>query len=444
MARAKKTDSIDLSQRHTLTAGAIERLTCPPDKAQAFMRDSEVPSLRVRVTPAGAKSFVFEAKLKRGTIRRTIGDVRDWDIPRAREEARRLAVMIDNGLDPREVERQQQAEREAQKKQQEAHDVTAGDVWLVYLEKGRPKRKEEWKPRYLVDMRLMASKGGEPKKRGQGLTRSGPLYPLLSQPLHGITDDVLAAWFEDESKQGRHQATRALMMFRGFLRWCSARPEYRNLVHRDAGKAQAIAENLPSTTTRNDRLDPAMLEAWWQGVEQLSNQTASTYLRALLLSGARREELAALKWTDVDFRWRKITIADKVHQTREIPLCGYMAHILSGLPRKGLYVFASASKTGRIVDTRASHDKVLKAAGIEHLTLHGLRRSFASFGAKVAPELAVRQIMGHAAKDAHGDYVRFSLSELREFHQKIEAMLLEQAGITFDSKAEVGRLRVVA
>jgi hypothetical protein len=118
--RPKKTDAIDLSKRASLTTGAIERLTCPPDKSQAFMRDSEVPSLRVRVTPSGVKSFVFEAKLNRQTIRYTIGSVTDWDIPKAREEARRLAVMVDSGIDPREVERQQQAEREATKKQQEA------------------------------------------------------------------------------------------------------------------------------------------------------------------------------------------------------------------------------------------------------------------------------------------------------------------------------------
>jgi hypothetical protein len=76
MARPKKSEAPNLAERVNLTAGAIERLTCPPGKQQAFMRDTEAPSLRVRVTAAGAKSFVFEAKLNRQTIRRTIGDVR--------------------------------------------------------------------------------------------------------------------------------------------------------------------------------------------------------------------------------------------------------------------------------------------------------------------------------------------------------------------------------
>jgi hypothetical protein len=69
------------------------------------LRDTKAPGLRVRVTNTGAKSFVFESKLNRQTIRRTIGDVKMWSIEQARAEARRLAVMLDSGTDPRELER---------------------------------------------------------------------------------------------------------------------------------------------------------------------------------------------------------------------------------------------------------------------------------------------------------------------------------------------------
>ncbi len=69
----------------------------------------------MRVTTSGAKSFVFEAKLNRETVRRTIGDVRAWSIDDARAEANRLRVLVDSGTDPRELERQQQAAKAAQK-----------------------------------------------------------------------------------------------------------------------------------------------------------------------------------------------------------------------------------------------------------------------------------------------------------------------------------------
>ena len=214
------------------------------------MRDSEAPGLRVRITSAGAKSFVFESKLNRQTIRRTIGDVKVWSIEQARTEARRLAVLLDNGQDPREIQRQQQAAKAAERAAASAKALTVGEVWPLYLESGKPKRRDAWKPRYRADLEAMAAPGGEPKKRGQGVTRQGPLYPLLALPLSGVNEDTLKIWYDREAVAGKHQAARALMMFRGFLRWCSARPEYRSLIDRDAGKAAAIVENLPSNTRR--------------------------------------------------------------------------------------------------------------------------------------------------------------------------------------------------
>jgi hypothetical protein len=51
--------------------------------------------------------------------------------------------------DPREIERQQQADKAAVKAAAAAQALTVGDVWPLYLEQGRPKRKDAWKPRYL-------------------------------------------------------------------------------------------------------------------------------------------------------------------------------------------------------------------------------------------------------------------------------------------------------
>ena len=99
MPRRKKDAAIHLADRHELTAGLIESLTCPTGKTQAFLRDANSPGLRVRVTTAGAKSYVFEGKLNRQTIRHTIGDVRTWTIPAARVEANRLRSLLDVGTD---------------------------------------------------------------------------------------------------------------------------------------------------------------------------------------------------------------------------------------------------------------------------------------------------------------------------------------------------------
>ena len=445
MARPKKDAPIDLSQRHALTAGLIERFNCPDGKAKVFLRDSEVPGLAVRATNKGAKAFVFQRKTKEGNfLSKTIGPPSIWSIEKARTEARKLALNVEQGQDPRELERQQKAEQEAKRQQAKAKALTVGDVWPLYLENGRPKRRDAWKPRYLADLHAMSAAGGEPKKRGAGLTRPGPLYPLLALPLSGVNEDALKLWFDREAKAGKHQAARALMMFRGFLRWCASQPEYRALVDREAGQAPAIVQNLPATKRRTDALEAAQVAGWWAGVEQLSNYGASAYLRALLLTGARREEMASLRWIDVDFRWRKLTLADKVEASRTIPLTPYLHHLIASLPRVSEYVFASTGREGRIVDVRSSHAKALQSAGIEHLTFHGLRRSFSLLGeAAGAPAGAIAQVMGHKPSATAEGYRPRSVDVLRPFLERIEVHILEQAGVYFDTKVELGKLRAV-
>ena len=394
---------------------------------------------------------MFQSVYQGKDIRITIGGPTAWSIPEAQAKARELQRLIDEGKDPRDLKRdalaaqaEKQAAAAAKLEADKAAALTVGDLWPLYLENGKPKRKDAWKPRYRADLEAMAAPGGEKKKRGQGVTRPGPLYPLLALPLAGVNEDTLKDWYDREAEAGKHQAARALMMFRGFLRWCAARPEYRSLTDRDAGKAAAIVESLPSTTRRTDALEAAQVPGWWVGVEQLSNRTASAYLRALLLTGARREELAALTWANVDFQWRKLTIADKVDSTRTIPLTPYMAHLLATLPRVGPYVFASTGKAGRITDTRASHAKALQSAAIEGLTIHGLRRSFSLLGeAAGAPAGAIAQVMGHKPSATAEGYRPRSIDALRPFLEQIERHILEQAAVQFDAQAKPGKLRVV-
>ncbi|MDI3511753.1 MAG: hypothetical protein PWQ61_2518 [Betaproteobacteria bacterium] len=436
---------IGQKSRVRLTAGRVADFTCPPGKSQAFLWDTEAPALALRVTPTGRKTYVFESRLNGATLRVNIGTAADWPIEKARGEAQRLKMLVDSGQDPREIERQQQAAQAVAKAAETAQSLTVGEVWPLYLASGKPKRRDAWKPRYRADLEAMASPGGEEKKRGKGLTRPGPLHPLLALRLADVNEDALKSWFDSEALKGKHQATRALMMFRGFLRWCAARPEYRNLTDRDAGRAAAIVEALPSNTRRTDALEAAQVPGWWAGVEQLSNRTASVYLRALLLTGARREELAALTWANVDFQWRKLTLADKVEDTRIIPLTPYLAQILATLPKLGPFVFASSGKAGRISDTRASHAQALKHAGIDHLTVHGLRRSFSLLGeAAGAPAGAIAQVMGHKPSGTAEGYRPRSIDALRPFLRQIEAHILKLAGVQFDEEAEPGKLQLVA
>jgi integrase len=95
---------------------------------------------------------------------------------------------------------------------------------------------------------------------------------------------------------------------------------------------------------------------------------------------------------------------------------------------------------------RSYHVTACKVAGLEGLTLHDLRRSFKSLTEWLEiPAGVVAQIMGHKpSATAEKHYTVRPLDLLRVHHERIEAWILEQAGIEFDAGAEPGALRAVA
>lgn len=450
MARPKKTDALDLTQAIDLTSGAIERLSCPLGKQQAFLRDSDTKGLRVRVTAAGAKSFVFEAKLNRQTIRRTIGDVSNWGIEQARVEARRIAVMMDSKVDPRELERQQQAAKTAQAAAALESDrqatLTVGEVWRLYLEARKPK----WGERHYTEHLLMVNAGGVftmRGTRGRGVTAPGILHPVMALPLRNLTAPVIEAWADNEAKTRPSAARLAWRCLKAFLSWCAEQGEYAALVsERNPAKTTKTREALGKAGVKQDALLKEQLSVWFDAVRQIPNPVISAYLQTLLLTGARAGEVLALRWNDINSKWRGMTIRDKVEGTRVIPLTPYVSQLLASLPRRNEFVFSSTvSAGGTLVIPRNPHNDACKVAGIEDLTIHGLRRSFKSLTEWLEiPAGVVAQIMGHKpSATAEKHYTVRPLDLLRVHHEKIEAWILEQAGIMFNAKTESGALRVV-
>lgn len=451
MARPKKTDAPDLAQALDLTAGAIERLTCPTGKQQAFMRDSDTKGLRVRITAAGAKSFVYERKLDRKTIRRTIGDVSTWSIDQARIEARRLGVMLDTGTDPRELERQQQATKEAATAAVLESDrqatLTVGEVWSAYL----AARKDKWGERHYTEHVLMVNAGGVKTMRGtrgRGVTAPGILHPMMAWPLRDLTAPAIEAWAHNEAKTRPSAARLAWRCLKAFLGWCYEQTEYAALVsERNPAKTTKTREALGKPAKKQDSLLKEQLLVWFDAVRQLQNPVIAAYLQTLLLTGARAGEVLGLRWDDINTKWRGLTIRDKVEGTRVIPFTPYVAHLLAGLPRRNEFVFSSTvSAGGTLVIPRNPHNDACKVAGIDDLTIHGLRRSFKSLTEWLeCPAGVVAQIMGHKpSATAEKHYTVRPLDLLRVHHEKIEAWILKQAGIQFDSACEPGKLRVVA
>ena len=459
-------------QRERLTPDRIRRFTYLKGVKQAFLWDTDAPRLAVRAT-AGAKSFIFESKLSRRTIRVTIGDVRAWNLDDARAEARRLETMIDQGIDPRQEKAERIAAAEAKQEEARRTEAAALEAWNAYL----GARAARWSPRTLLEHQRASTEGGKPKtrgrKKGEGdTTQPGILLPLLARPLKQIDAAAVRAFLKDEAETRPTLARNGFAYLRGFLNWCADRPEYQEQVHADACAGRLTREELPKKQAKDDCMQREQLRPWFDAVRALP-AVSSAYLQALLLTGARREELAGLSRDDVEFKWQSLTIRDKVEGERTIPLTPYVAGLLFDLKRRNdtpppewrilhgqrirndldawkpsPWVFASkTAASGRLQEPRAAHNRALAAAGLPALSLHGLRRSFGTLAEWVeCPAGVSAQIMGHKPSAlAEKHYRRRPLDLLRMWHERIEAWILAEAGIEQPTEQEAApALRVVA
>lgn len=422
--------------RVNLTAGRIAEHGCEAGKSQCFLWDSKSPCLAVRATQNGAKAYVCQAKLHGKDIRITLGSTDVWTIQDAREAANRFKVSVDQGIDPRAVAAKAKSVAQAEAAVRQARLVTARIAWEAYLEAPHPK----WGKTHRRDHELAAQEGGQPPKRGKALTKPGPLAGLLAMPLHEITASVVAAWLKKESVSRATAAGNSLRKLRTFIAWCAEHPVYGTAVHPDCATAKAVAEFAPPKRTKaEDALQKDQLAAWFEQVRGISNPVFSAYLQGLLLTGARRTEWQLLKWADVDFDGRKMTIRDKVEGQRVIPLTPYLASVLQGLPRVNDYVFSStSSEDGFVIGVSKPHAQACKDAGLLHVSLHGLRRSFATLSEWLEiPVGVVAQIQGHKPSAiAEKHYKRRPVDLLRMYHERLEAWMLEEARVTW-SPSEV-------
>lgn len=453
MVRPSKTAAIDFTTPHALTHGLLERATCPAGASFVLLRDIDKKGLRLRITKAGGKHWQFETRIKGKLFTRALGEWPAVAIDQAKAEAHRLRGLTEQGHDPRELERQQaselagrQAASAAKLQKAKLRTLTLGEVWADYIEQRRP----FWGALHYRDHIDKAKPGGLPSgRRGGGKlpTKPGPLASLMGERLADLTTEHIEAWAALEGQTRPSSARLAWRLLTVFLTWCAEQPGYAELMPtKNPAKTRKAREALGKAGTKSDVLQRGQLSAWFAAVQQLQNPTIAACLQIMLLTGARPGEVLTLRWQDVNTQWKGIAIRDKVEGIREIPLTPYVSHLMASLPRRNEWIFSSpTSASGCLTEPNTPHTRACKTVGLEGLTLHGLRRSFKSLTEWLeVPVGVVAQIQGHKpSATAEKHYTVRPLELLALHHERIEAWILEQAGIVFEPKLKLNALRAV-
>lgn len=184
-----------------------------------------------------------------------------------------------------------------------------------------------------------------------------------------------------------------------FFKWC---------VGRGIIEINPVAD-LPkpgSETRRNRVLSDEELIAVWRGTETLGWPFGTT-IRLLLLTGARREEIGQLRWSEINFDRAEINLKGERTKNAEphnIPLSAPAKEMLARSPRIGSsdYVFTTNGRTPISGWSRAKAQLDL-CESIAPWRIHDLRRTVATGMQRVGVGLqVVEAILGHVAGSRAG------------------------------------------
>jgi integrase len=117
-----------------------------------------------------------------------------------------------------------------------------------------------------------------------------------------------------------------------------------------------------------------------------------------LLTGMRKSELLNLKWANIDFSNRIITVENtKSGYNRKIPMSDKLTEILDRVRKENHSDFVFSDEKGKSYKSfRTSWEKALKKAGIENLTFHDLRHTFGTrLGMAGVDIKTIQELMGH-------------------------------------------------
>ncbi len=128
----------------------------------------------------------------------------------------------------------------------------------------------------------------------------------------------------------------------------------------------------------------------------------------VMRTGMRFGELVALKWSDIDFNGRIITIqrsiargkmgSTKSNKIRKIPLASDLSSLLDRKRRNGVFVFADGQGNLPKQDFCRSHLlRLAEKADVELIGWHTLRHTFASHLANNGVAVhVIQQLLGHS------------------------------------------------
>lgn len=380
---------------------------------QVIYRDDELTGFGLRVT-SGSMSYIVECRVNGINRRRTIGAHGRFAPESARTEARKLLTLMTMGRDPKE--------EEAKKRRML---ISVRDVLQDYL------AARSLRPNSVRSFTQLINRC---------------LGDWLDMPITSISKDMVEARHRELTKvtrmgtSGKTQANAALERLSILINFAMTTYEVDGepIMHRNPVDRLSHIRAWHEIPRRQNVIPEHKLAEWNRAVSSLRDTKVRDYLLLLLFTGLRRNEASTLRWKDIDFEARMLTVRREVaknHHEHRLPLSDFLLALLRQRREQ-------ASNSEFVFPGRDGHhmvdsDHVIRGVAEKcghAFTLHDLRRSFLTTAEMLeVPYYVLKKLANHVSKrDVMSGYVIVDVQRLRVYMNKISEHLCIALGMDGD------------
>jgi integrase len=351
-----------------LTARSVEAMKPSPTRQE--IPDSFLPGLYLIQQPSGARSWAVRYRHQGVTRKHTLGSFPQIDLKTARALGAKALRRVAEGHDPA---REKILARAAKA---DSVDRIVEDFLERHVRRSNRPRTAQETERLLRQHIL-------PRWRGR------MVHEVTRRDVLDILDRVVDGG-------APIAANRVLAAVRKFFNWCVARDIIADSPC--AGVKPPTAERARDRVLADDELKRVL-----QAADKVGGMFGPL-VKLLALTGQRRDEIARLRWEEVDLEKRVLTLPaerTKNNQPHEIPLSNAALAVLESVPRVTGSPFVLTNGGASPASGYSKGKRRLDALLPEDMPpwrLHDLRRTAASGMARLAINLPViEKVLNHAS-----------------------------------------------
>jgi integrase len=379
-------------QKYNFTKNFIESLKPAKEGKRDYYRDNKVSGLEIMITSKGSKSFKITKKKNGKIIRVTLGTYPDLSIENARKKAFEVNAQISNGINPN------------QEKNNLKQEITFGELFDQFIERYSKPHKITWEQ----DVREISRFTQHWFKK--------KISAISTQDIKALHDKV-------GSENGLYQANRLFdkirTMYNKAIEWG----------WKGENPAKGIKKFKESSRDRFIQTDE--MPRFFKALEEEENQIVKNYIYISLYTGARKGNVFAMRWEDINFaskEWRMPKT--KNGDALTVPLVEEALEVLKKQKKENekldlkdfqkQWVFPSlTSKSGHLEEPKKVWKRILSKAKITNLRIHDIRRTLGSYQAISGASLPIiGKSLGHKSSSSTQIYSRMNLDPVRQSLEK--------------------------